>query len=130
MAESQVEILKGAHAAFNEGDIETVFGYFDEDIEWISPTDTAHGRTAVQEEVFSPLADLLDEHNASYYLEIDTYLSEGDDVAAFGRGILSKDDETIEVPFAQHWRVVDGKLTYAQGYRDPAQFFGFLDVDA
>lgn len=129
--EDPVEILKSAHAAFNEGDIETALGLFDEDIEWTRPAvGTVQGRTAVLEEIFLPLAELLEEHEADYHIEVDTYLSEGEEVAAFGRGILSKDDETVELPFAQHWQVVDGKLLSAQNYRDPAEFNEFLGINA
>ncbi len=126
---SPVETLKATHAAFDDGDIETVLGFFDENIEWTTIMGTAHGRTAVQEEVFPSFAALLEEHDVSYQQEVDTYLSEGIDVVAFGRSILSKEGETIEVPFAQHCRVVDGKLTYGHGYHDTAKFFGFLGID-
>ena len=127
--ESRVDVLKASHAAFNDGDIETVFGNFDEDIEWTSPLGTVSGPAAVKEEILDTLADLLDEHDATYHLEMDTYFSEGDDVAAFGHGILSKEGETVKVPFAQHWRVVDGKLTAGRTFADTATFFGFLGVD-
>lgn len=43
---------------------------------------------------------------------------------------MSKDGEALEVPIAQHWQVVGGKITSLQGYPDTAQMFGFLGVDA
>lgn len=127
---SQVDIVKDAHAAFKTGDMETVLGLLDDDIEWIAPTGTAHGPTAVQEEIWTPFFELLEENGASFYFDPDTFVSDGDDVAVFGRGIMSKNGETLEVPIAQHWRVNDGKVTYLHGYPDTAQMFGFLGVDA
>lgn len=124
-----VEIVADAHEAFKDGDMETVLGLLDDDVEWIAPTGTAHGLEAVQEDIWTPFFELLEEHDASFQFEVDTFVSEGDDVAVFGRGVVSKDGETLDVPIAQHWRVEDGKIAYLHGYPDTAKFFDFLGVE-
>ena len=53
-AEDNKEIIKRGYAAFSAGDLETVMGLFDDDVEWVQPGQSAvsgnfHGKAELME---------------------------------------------------------------------------------
>ncbi len=74
------ELIRRGYDAFSSGDLDTVMGMFDDDIEWEQPGDSAvsgtfHGKTEVMEH-FGRLAE------KGLTVRLDQLVAEGDTVVA------------------------------------------------
>ncbi|MGX9792385.1 nuclear transport factor 2 family protein [Mycobacterium sp. MMS18-G62] len=74
------EVIKRGYEAFSSGDLDTVMGLFDDDIEWVQPGNSAisgtfHGKTEVMEH-FGRMAE------KGLTVKLNQLIAEGDTVVA------------------------------------------------
>jgi hypothetical protein len=121
-AETNIEIVQKAYAAFFRGDLPAVLDTFAEDIQWISPgSSVLAGEKHGKEEVagfFHKLLELWD----FLAFEPGEYIASGDRVVALGRYEV-RSRQTGRTA-ATHWAMVftfqDGKAFRFQEYMDTA----------
>ena len=84
MSQENVENVRRAYTAFNDGDLETALGFFDPDIEWnasdvfFDEPRTYRGRLAWQEEFLHDLMEIF----AGYRADLEELVDTGDRVVA------------------------------------------------
>lgn len=123
MSESGTDVVREIYDAFERGDMETVFGRFDEDIEWIEPDGYfvapggVRGRAAV-EEVLARYPEVWEE----FSLVPETFVDAGDYVFVLGRehGKARSTGREFRGRFANVWRVRDGRALSLQAFADTA----------
>ena len=126
MSEQQnIEIVRRGYEAFGHGDMETLLGLFDEQIEWVSsgPSDlpTAGRRTGRQQvaEFFTVLNDVFEIQR----FEPKQFIAQGDQVVVLGEDTsrIKATSKVIEGEWAHVFTVRDGKVTRFQEYIDTAE---------
>ena len=122
MSEENVEIVRGAYADFNAGNISGVLGRLDDNVEWIepgggtAPSGTFNGPEAVGSEVFSAIPENFDESSA----EPDDFKDEGDQVVVTGRFKgKAKSGAELDAAFEHDYELTDGKVTRMENKPDP-----------
>jgi len=120
-ATSNVEIVEEMYAAFNEGDLETVVGMMDPDIEWIEPegspySGTYRGTDAVVENVFQRVLEDIED----FEVATEQFIDGGDTIVVVGtaRGTVMASGKSLNVPLAHVCDVADGRLTRFVDYTD------------
>jgi ketosteroid isomerase-like protein len=118
---SNTDILRRAYAAFASGDVPTVLAAFHEDIEWTQPAGdiyagTFTGTEAVVQKIFAPLGSEWD----PFLVEPDTFISEGDQVAALGwlSGNYKATGIAFRARFVHWWTLTDGRVTQFEAIQD------------
>jgi ketosteroid isomerase-like protein len=114
MSEENVELVRGAYADFNDGNVPGVLGRFDQNVEWIEPgggnsaVGTFTGPEAVGNDVFGTVPENFEEFSS----EPEDFRDEGDRVIVTGRfkGKANSGTE-LDAPFQHDWEVKDGKVT-------------------
>jgi ketosteroid isomerase-like protein len=131
MSEENINILRRGYEAFNRGDIDTVLGLMDENIEWNEPeveglpeAGTHRGPEQVARNVFQPVV----EDYEAFQVTPEKFLDANDHVVVLGRfqGTGKATGRALDAPFAHVWVLRDGKLAYFQNYTDTAQFLRVL----
>ena len=127
MSQEHVNTVRGMYEAFGRGDIPTVLGRLDPNIEWLEAENFIYadnnpyvGPNAVLEGVFMRLgADWegfavtpKEVHDAG-----DTVISEGQ-----YSGTYKKNGRNVRAQFAHFFTFRDGKIVKFQQYTDTAQF--------
>lgn len=120
-ATSNVETVEEMYAAFNEGDLETVVGRMDPDIEWIEPegspySGTHRGPEAVVENVFKRVMEEIEDFEVATERFID-----GEDtivVVGTARGTAMASGKPLNVPLAHVCDLADGRMTRFVDYTD------------
>jgi ketosteroid isomerase-like protein len=116
------EIIGGVYDAFAKGDVPTVLGAMDANIEWTEAegfiySGTFNGPNAVLENVFMKFATEWDGFAA-----VPTQIIDGGDgsVVALGNysGKYLATGKSMTVPFAHAWTLRDGKAVTFQQYTD------------
>ena len=125
MAGENSDFVRGVYEAFGRGDVPTVLGSFDSDIEWheadgLPYGGVYHGPEAVAQNVFGPLTEDIPD----FALGVEEVFDSGDRVAAFGRytGTAKETGMQLNVPFAHAWTVRGGKAVAFHQYVDTAKF--------
>lgn len=120
-AKSNLEIVREAYAAFNEGDIETVTGIMDADVEWTEPegspySGTYDGPDAVVENVFARSMEDVE----GFEVATDRFIDGGDTIVVLGtaRGTVMRSGKSLNVPFAHVCDLEDGRMTRFVDYTD------------
>jgi ketosteroid isomerase-like protein len=118
---SSTEIISDAYAAFAAGDMPKVLAVLDDGIEWIEPAGhiyagTSTGADAVVRDVFMRLAGEWD----SYLVEPETFICEGDQVAALGwlSGTHKRTGIPFHARFIHWWTITDGRATRFEAVED------------
>jgi ketosteroid isomerase-like protein len=119
-----VELVKAAHDAFLEGNIEAVLDVLDEEVKWTVPESLPYGGTFNGREDAAAFFALLPE----YYDELElhpTLLLEGADLVMDvgtmkGRGKLGGEDATFELRYCRVWRMRRGKAIEMEEFSDTA----------
>ena len=118
---SNTDILRRAYAAFASGDIPKVLASLHDEIEWIEPAGhvyagTFTGADAIVQNVFMPLGTDWD----SYSVEPDTFVAEGDQVAALGwvSGKYKATGIAFRARFVHWWTMTDGRATRFEAIED------------
>jgi hypothetical protein len=131
MSEENVNILRQGYEAFNRGDIDTVMGIMDPNIEWQEPDveglparGTHHGPEAVANNVFGSVVENWDDFQAVP----EEFLDAGERVVVLGRfqGRGKATGGTLDAPFAHVWTLRDGKLVHFRNYTDTANLLQSL----
>jgi hypothetical protein len=132
MSEENVDIMRRGYEAFNHGDIETVMGLLDPEIEWQEPDvegmparGTHHGPEAVANNVFGAVVETWDDFQATP----EEFLDAGDRVVVLGRieGTGKATGRTIEAAYAHVWTLRDGKVVHHRNYVDTATLLQSLE---
>ena len=130
MPESNTEIVKGAYAAFQRGDIASVVATLDDNVEW---------EAVIGTEGFVPTAGLrrgrdgvagffqqLNEAVAFELFEPREFIAEGDQVAVVGR--YKGSAKPTGKPFDAEWVMIftmrNGKVVKFREYADSYQLVG------
>ncbi len=119
-----VEVVKAAHDAFLEGDLDGVLATLDEQIKWTVPESLPYGGLYEgHQEVASFFASL-----SEYFEEIElhpTLLMEGADLVMDvgtmkGRGKLGGEEAAFELRYCLVWRMRHGKAIEMEEFSDTA----------
>jgi ketosteroid isomerase-like protein len=112
--EENIELVKKGYEAFTAGDVETVMGLFDDDIEWIQPGDSAiSGTYRGKAELGDYLGKLAEK---STTVKVHRLLADGDMVVALTE--VSVGNETGYD--ADVFTLRDGKTVRVQVHTDTA----------
>jgi len=118
---SNTDIIRGAYAAFASGDIPQVLSIFNDDIEWIEAAGyiyagTYTGAEAIVQNVFTRLGSEWD----GFLVEPDTFISEGDQVAALGwlSGTYKATDIAMRARYVHWFTMADGRVSRFESILD------------
>ena len=118
------DLIRDLYAAFGTGDVPSVLGAFDENIEWTEAEGFMYGGTytgpnAVLSGVFMRLATEWE----GFTVTAGKIVDGGDgNVVAFGTysGKYLKTAKSVTVPFAHEWELNNGKVVRFRQYTDTA----------
>ena len=121
MSQQDVDTLRANYEAFNRGDIDTVLGSLDPEVEWTepggggAPGGTFKGPESVGRDVFAAVPENFDEFTA----EADEFRDEGDRVVVTGRFRgKRKDGGELDASFEHVNEMRDGKVVRFQNNVD------------
>lgn len=118
------EMIGSLYEAFARGDVPTVLGAFDTDLEWNEAEGfmyggTYHGPNAVLENVFMKLATEWEG-----FTVVPNKVVDGGDGNVISTGTYSGKflgtGKSMSVPFAHEWELRDGKIVKFRQYTDTA----------
>ena len=122
-----VEILKDAYQAFHRGDVPSVLGVFDPNIEWREAEGNPYkpdgepwvGADAIVHSLFMRLATEWD----GFTVTPNEFYDAGDTVAVACRytGVYKATGKSIDAQVCHFWKLNDGKVTSFQQYADTGQ---------
>lgn len=127
MSEENVKIVSGLYEAFGKGDIPSVIGGLDKEIEWREADNFIYsdhnpylGPQAILEGVFMRLGSQWE----GFTVTPDRILDSGDTVVVLGHytGLYHKSGKKIRAQLVHVWDLRDGKVIKFQGYTDTLQF--------
>ena len=115
------DTLRKLYDAFGTGDVATVLGAMDDQIDWQEPTglpfENQVGPQAVAENIFGPVTTQLE----GFSVSPDEFIDGGDIVASVGRygGKGAANGVDLDAEFVHVWRFgPDGKITGFRTYTD------------
>jgi uncharacterized protein len=132
MSEANVDVLRRGYEAFNRGDIETVMGLLDPNVEWKEPDveglpqrGTHHGAEDVASNVFGAIVGNWD----GFQAVPEEFLDAGDRVVVLGQfqGTGKASGRTLDATFAHVWTLRGGKAVHFRAYADTANVLHSLD---
>lgn len=122
-----VELLRSLYEAFAQGDVATVFGAMDPNIEWREAESNPYepsgepwfGPDAIGQNLFMKLAGEWDVFNVTPK----EFHEAGDHVIVEGRysGTYKETGKSLDAQFCHVWKVRDGKVAFFQQYVDTAK---------
>jgi uncharacterized protein len=119
------DMVQGAYAAFEVGDVPGVLGVLAEDVEWIEaegfPTaGTYRGHDQVVQGVFMPLVQDYE----GFTVKPELFVAEGDVVVSVGwyEGRFKATGKVARARFAHVWTIRDGKVARFEQIVDSATF--------
>lgn len=121
-----LDTIRGAYAAFAQGDIPSVLGAMAPDVVWNEAEHFPYadgnpyvGPEVVAQGVFARLGSEWD----SFGLEIEHLIDGGSNIVALGRykGKYSATGKELDAQFAHIWWLEEGRITRFQQYTDTAQ---------
>jgi uncharacterized protein len=127
MSQQNMEIIKAVYEAFARGDIPTVLGALDANVDWREAENFMYadrnpyiGPQAVLEGVFARLGGEWDGFQATP----DGLLDAGEAVVAQGHysGVYKATGKSVRAQFAHVFTFSDGKVVKFQQYTDTRQF--------
>jgi uncharacterized protein len=117
------DVVRGAYAAFEVGDVPAVLGVLAEDVEWVEsdgfPTSgTYRGHDAVVQGVFMPLVQDYE----GFTVKPEAFVGEGDSVVGVGwyEGRYKATGKVARARFAHVWTIRDGKVSRFEQIVDSA----------
>jgi ketosteroid isomerase-like protein len=118
---SNLEMVQKVYEDFLTGNIESVMGALDADVEWIEGdieglpyAGTHHGSAAVLENVFMAIPMTYD----SFELAPEEWVDGGDTIVMLGRITTQKDGREASGRLAQVLTVRDGKIVRFESFQD------------
>ncbi|CCG04377.1 nuclear transport factor 2 family protein [Blastococcus saxobsidens] len=131
---TSVQFVKSLYEAFAQGDVPTVVGAMDEDIEWYeaegNPWHPGHafvGSQQVVENVFARLAQEFED----FRIDCRRFLADGDTVVVEARYSATRHRATgkpLDVQAAHVWDLRNGKLVRFQQYVDTRRLADVMGV--
>jgi ketosteroid isomerase-like protein len=123
-----VEAMRSLYEAFGNGDVPTVLGAMDPNIEWREAEGNPYqpdgspwiGPDAIMNNLFVKLATEWD----GFTVQPKEFHDAGDTVVVEGRytGVVNATGTQVDSQFCHVFRVKDGKVTSFQQYTDTGQF--------
>jgi uncharacterized protein len=118
-------IVRRFYDALGRGDVASVLSLLHAGVEWTEAErfpyygGTWRGADAIVHGLFEPLG----RDWASFKVEADSFLAEGDEVVSFGKyvGTHARTGRSMTAPFAHHWTVRDDLLARFVQYTDTAK---------
>ena len=133
MSEQNVALVRGLYEAFGRGDVPTVLGGMDENIEWhqaegLRNGGVHHSPQNVAEEVFGPLAEEFE----GFSVTPEQFFADGDEVVALVRyrGTGTATGKSLDTAVAHAFTVRDGKVTRFRQFVDTVVYNEALGVGA
>jgi ketosteroid isomerase-like protein len=130
---NNTDILRRAYAAFAAGDVPQVLASFHDHIEWTEPAGhilagTFTGADEIVQNVFVPLGTEW----GSYLVEPDSFIEEGDHVAALGwvSGTYKATGVAFRARFVHWWTMSDGRATHFEAIEDTVKVAEAVQVRA
>lgn len=119
------ELIESAYASFANGDVPSVLGLMDQEIEWTNAegwplySGTLVGPQAVVDGVFMRLGEI----GENFSVNVTQLVAEGDTVVGLGTYSWNRNGsgEPAEVKVAHVWTLADGKITRFQQHVDTAK---------
>lgn len=118
---TNVQLLEQLYDAFARGDVGTVLGAFDPEIEWTSSEGavypgTFHGPDAVLQNIFMRIATEWE----GFRVDVHEYIDGGDNVVALARysGTYRDTGKSMDAGVAHVWTVRDGRIVRYRQYVD------------
>jgi uncharacterized protein len=127
MSEENVNVVRGIYEAFSKGDIPSVLGQLDKEIEWREADNFIYadrnpyiGPQAILEGVFMRLGAQWD----GFKVNPDQLLDSGDHVVVLGyySGSYRRTGRKVKAQMVHVWTLRDGKAVKFQQYTDTKQF--------
>ena len=120
-----LDTVRQFYASLARGDVPAVLGLLDPTIEWTEAErfpyygGTWRGPDAIVKGLFEPLG----RDWASFKVEAESFLCEGEEVVSFGRyvGTHGKTKRSMTAPFAHRWAVRGGRIVRFVQYTDTAK---------
>ncbi len=118
---TNVQIVEQLYDAFARGDIGTVLGAFDPDIEWTSSEGAAYpgtfcGPDAILQNIFMRLGTEWE----GFGVEVQEFIDGGDQVVMLGRysGTYRETGKSMSAGVAHVWTLRDGRIVRYRQYVD------------
>lgn len=127
MNSDHAAVIRQLYDAFGRGDVATVLGAFDTQIDWREAEGFPYadgnpyvGPNAVAQGVFGRLVGDWDD----FRVQLAEILPTPDGAVALGRysGKYKATGRAVDAQFAHVWRIKDGRISGFQQYTDTAQF--------
>lgn len=133
MANSNVEVVKGAYEAFGRGDVPAVLGAMTDDIEWNESEGMPYGGAyngpqEIADRVFAPIVeDVPDFKPIPEELFVD-----GDTVVVLARytGTGKATGQKLDIVGVHVWELRDGKLARFRQFIDTVKYAEVVPADA
>jgi uncharacterized protein len=126
MSQENVHFINNLYESFAKGDIPTVLGSFDPNIEWVAAENSPYvgsepyvGPTAVLENVIMRIGNDWD----NFSIRVDELIDAGEKVIMLGyySGTYKSTGKQILAQVAHLWTLAGGKLVKFQQYTDTKQ---------
>jgi ketosteroid isomerase-like protein len=118
---SNTDILRRGYAAFASGDIPQVLAIFNDDIEWIEAAGYIYAGTYTgAEDIVQNIFTRLGSEWETFVVEPDSFLCEGDQVAALGwlSGTYKATGIAFRARFVHWWTMTDGRASRFESILD------------
>lgn len=118
---SNVEIIKGLYKAFEGGDIASLLGLLDPNVEWIESEGIPYGgRYVGHEAILKGVFARIEAEWDSFTATVDEYIDAGDIVVTLGvdSGTYRATGKRMKAPTASIWTLKDGKVIKFVQYID------------
>jgi len=121
------DFVKGIYDAFAKGDVETVVGALDADVQWREAENYPYaagnpyvGPKAVVDGVFMPIVADIE----NFTIQPANFIDGGDSVVVEGRyrGKMKASGKSLDAQFAHVWELRNGKIVRFQQYTDSRQW--------
>jgi ketosteroid isomerase-like protein len=119
MSNGNLELLKGAYDAFGRGDIPTVLGVMDENIEWNVPAAVPQGKSVRGRDEVGNFFQHLVSIWSDFKVDVDDFVADRDRVCVLGRATGKVGDTTTGYGFVHAWTMRDGVAVRFDEYVDP-----------
>src|SRR5688572_12021983 len=133
MSEDNIALARSLYDAFARGDVATVLGAFDENIEWHEAEGMPYGGVlrgpqAIAENLFGPLNNDIED----FTIHAEEFYAGGDEVVTIGRyaGKGRESGKQLDLPFVHAWTFREGKITRFRQFADAGRFNEALAVEA
>jgi uncharacterized protein len=115
-----VDVVKSAYEAFDEGDLDKVLEDFADDAVWQGSNSTelpGGGEHSGKDEISEVLKSIVGAWD-EYELKLDRFIEDDDTVVVLGRNEVTKDGDTTEIPVVHVIEFEDGEVKLFRALTD------------